>query len=980
MSIVERLVNSLVFWGAWITIPLIMEVIPSLGSVFVLIKQRIAADAIRKPTLYPEISIIIPVYNSSDTLEACIRSINDSYYDNQRIGVYLVNNQGTDDSFSVYARCQKLFPDLHMQWLNSQQGKAKALNLAIYNSAGKYVVHIDSDGVLEPSALTYLVDKFEHDPTINVMTGTILTNPEKISEYPAGLSRLVRKMEFMEYAQAFLAGRNSDANFNAIYTLSGAFSAFRKSAILKSRMYNANTICEDTHITFQMRYLQHEKVKISERSIFFVDPIESMDRLYTQRQRWQRGSLEVSKLFENDDKLRTHKMLSDINVRTLMFDHTFAFPRMIWYLALICLMFVGYSGRVVLLANVFLFGLYTFCGFLYYISACGFLSRFKSLRNYYARQWYIVPLLPLFNMMVFFMRLAGIVNSVGTDSTWRTRTLSEEKEDLKSVFWQDMSKARKVLEKLHGIFNGDPEVMYGPKTLEQKLRGSAWKYIVFFLACFISVTIIAVCRWSAETFQISLTEIVNTLLGNLQGTGGDTVERALRSCLPPMILAVAAVGGLILFDRMRTRKLRRAADNEKNRKRIKRLLRLRTAAAACACLLVITSIAYANYCYDFVGYVMSNFSSSYIYEQYYVDPESAAIYGDNTKNLIWIYIESMETTYADQANGGFQDINLIPNLTQLAEENLSFSIAETGAGGFYSNHGSTWTMAALYSTASGVPYALPASDATLSKQSMYASGLTTLGEILKEKGYTNEFLCGSDINFANRGAFLTQHGDYEILDYKAAIKRGYIPSNYHEWWGFEDAKLYEIAKQEATRLAAEDRRFNLTILTADTHFPDGYICDLCQDDHPEVAGNVVACADRQVGDFIRWCKTQPFFKDTVIVICGDHPRMDAVLVRGVKWENRRVYDCFINAANEEAVTNKNRRCAALDMFPTTLSAMGFSIEGDRLGLGTNLFSDVPTLAETMGFAQLDSELNKHSEFYINKFAPELIHIVTRQEG
>jgi phosphoglycerol transferase len=47
--------------------------------------------------------------------------------------------------------------------------------------------------------------------------------------------------------------------------------------------------------------------------------------------------------------------------------------------------------------------------------------------------------------------------------------------------------------------------------------------------------------------------------------------------------------------------------------------------------------------------------------------------------------------------------------------------------------------------------------------------------------------------------------------------------------------------------------------------------------------------------------------------------------------------------------------------------MGCTIEGDRLGLGTNLFSDTPTLAEKWGFERFNSELGKASDFYVENF-------------
>jgi phosphoglycerol transferase len=82
---------------------------------------------------------------------------------------------------------------------------------------------------------------------------------------------------------------------------------------------------------------------------------------------------------------------------------------------------------------------------------------------------------------------------------------------------------------------------------------------------------------------------------------------------------------------------------------------------------------------------------------------------------------------------------------------------------------------------------------------------------------------------------------------------------------------------------------------------------------------------------------------------------------------RTIYNCFINAATEPVGSVYNRTFTGFDLFPTTLAAMGFTIEGDRLGLGVNLFSNLPTLAETLGYKELEAEINKHSDYYLDEF-------------
>ena len=197
-----------------------------------------------------------------------------------------------------------------------------------------------------------------------------------------------------------------------------------------------------------------------------------------------------------------------------------------------------------------------------------------------------------------------------------------------------------------------------------------------------------------------------------------------------------------------------------------------------------------------------------------------------------------------------------------------------------------------------------------------------------------------------------------------AQQNGLVPPDYRVWWGFEDHKLYDFARQEVTNLANSGQPFNFTMLTVDTHFEDGYVCDLCQDNHPgNQYANVMSCASRQVVDFVNWLKEQPFYENTTIVIVGDHLTMDSDFCKDVPEEyTRGVYNAILNAPIVP-VNQKNRQATTMDMFPTTIAALGAQIEGERLGLGTNLFSAEPTLAEKVGLDVLNGEVRKRSVFY-----------------
>ena len=70
--------------------------------------------------------------------------------------------------------------------------------------------------------------------------------------------------------------------------------------------------------------------------------------------------------------------------------------------------------------------------------------------------------------------------------------------------------------------------------------------------------------------------------------------------------------------------------------------------------------------------------------------------------------------------------------------------------------------------------------------------------------------------------------------------------------------------------------------------------------------------------------------------------------------DRRTYVNVINS--DKKYTGDARTYTTMDMFPTTLSALGCGIEGDRLGLGTDLFSNTKTLAEEFGCSAIDNQV------------------------
>lgn len=429
------------FWITWALIPIVVEIIPSIVSTAKLMHRQRRMPKLKAPQKWPWVTIIVPVYNSEDTLFDCIRSIDRQTYPKQAMQIILANNQSTDDSFGAYARAQDAFPNLFLRYVNTDKGKARALNAAIYESIGSYVINIDSDGLLEPNAVKNMVLRFESDNSIAAMTGAVLPQRQLVQQVSGWWHRLLAKNEYYEYAQAFISGRTIESFRDQLFTMSGAFSAFRREVLMETFLYDTDTIGEDTDMTFQIRTRLGKKVVICANAIFYVEPISGFAELYTQRQRWQRGELEVAQNYmAQTASLRG--FFKDFLVRRIMIDHTFTFPRMIWTFATLVLIAFGYSTLVVGLSYLLIYGLYVLVGVINFISVGILLKPYPAERRFYSRLWWLTLTLPIYMFLTGWIRLVGVINAMTTHATWRMRGFSEEWHQLIAVLRDDRQTVR----------------------------------------------------------------------------------------------------------------------------------------------------------------------------------------------------------------------------------------------------------------------------------------------------------------------------------------------------------------------------------------------------------------------------------------------------------------------------------------------------------------------------------------------------------
>ncbi len=326
-------------------------------------------------------------------------------------------------------------------------------------------------------------------------------------------------------------------------------------------------------------------------------------------------------------------------------------------------------------------------------------------------------------------------------------------------------------------------------------------------------------------------------------------------------------------------------------------------------------------------------TTSTLYETEYVHPKDVTYeFPDKKRNLILIFAESFEQNYSQEQYYGK---NLIPNLNHLQtpknydKKHISLS-------------GTDYSIAALVTDLCGIPFRLdPNMDI---EQSHYFLPQTTcFPEILQKNGYQTEIVKAADIKFTRVNIFAQTHG------YNKALGVNELQAKYPElkqkpylgtFGGINDRALFEYALKELKTLSQE-QPFMLTLFTLDTHTPGFFKDPQCPENFNDLR-DAITCTDNIISEFVEKIKTMPYYKDTTVVIVGDH--LLPTRLKYIKRHTRGIFNVFLNLPDQLEINNQ-KTFSSLDIAPTILESLNIKMSPRSFGLGRSLFSNNQTLME-----------------------------------
>jgi cellulose synthase/poly-beta-1,6-N-acetylglucosamine synthase-like glycosyltransferase len=241
-----------------------------ISVIVISIFERRALQPLRLTT-----SAIVAGHNEAHSIRACVKSINADQ-------VIIVDDGSTDGMWKVVEQLRAEGLVHKAVRLPVRSSKITAVNIGLEACTGEIIFLVDADTILEPAAIDAALAYFA-DPKVAGVACDLKVYNESAS--------LTTRFQAIEYAIAISVGRQVSDALDLIPTVSGAFAAFRRSALREVGGLDME-VSEDAALTMKLRHAGY-KIRFAPEAIGKTKVPETLTALTVQRLRWDAGLITI---------------------------------------------------------------------------------------------------------------------------------------------------------------------------------------------------------------------------------------------------------------------------------------------------------------------------------------------------------------------------------------------------------------------------------------------------------------------------------------------------------------------------------------------------------------------------------------------------------------------------------------------------------------------------------------------------------------
>lgn len=226
------------------------------------------------------ISFLLPAYNEEGTIRRCIESIDRAAANYPgKTEIVIINDGSTDRTRELASEAVLSLRNCDGVVFNiPNSGKASALRYGLKRTSGTVIFRIDTDSVLDANAIGPIMTHFS-DPSVGSVSGVIVPLEEK---------SIWQKIIFLDFIFIYLFYKREEELVDSIMVQSGAFSVFRKEALLRTGGWAEDRYGEDGEITIRLGRYGYRN-ELEPRAILRTDQPSDWKKLREQRIRWNIG-------------------------------------------------------------------------------------------------------------------------------------------------------------------------------------------------------------------------------------------------------------------------------------------------------------------------------------------------------------------------------------------------------------------------------------------------------------------------------------------------------------------------------------------------------------------------------------------------------------------------------------------------------------------------------------------------------------------